>query len=51
MLFDLSFKVNWRDLLDNKKRVLLQNNKRQNFLRKDYIWHVGEQVFANRDIL
>ena len=51
MLFDLSFKVNWRDLLDNRKRVLLQNNERENRSRKDHVWRVGEQVLINRDIL
>ena len=35
ILFNLSFKVNWKDLLDNKKLVLLQNNERENHLRKD----------------
>ena len=51
MLFNLLFKINWRDLLDNKKRVLLQNNERENRSRKDHEWRVGEQVLINRDIL
>ena len=37
MLFDLSFKVHWKDLLDNRKRVLLQNNEREFRSHKDYM--------------
>ena len=42
MLFILSFKVHWKDLLDNRKRVLLQNNEREKYLHKDHVWRVGE---------
>ena len=51
MLFDLSFKVKWRELLDNRKRVLLQNNERENRSRTDHAWRVGDQVLINRDML
>ena len=37
MLFDLTFIVHWKDLLDNRKRVLLQNNEREFRSHKDYM--------------
>ena len=51
MLFHLLLKVNWRELLDNRKRVLSQNNERENRSRKDHAWRAGEEVLINRGIL
>jgi len=47
MIFDLSFKVKWKDVLDNRKRHILENNECKNYLRIDYTYQIGDQVLVN----
>lgn len=51
MIFDLSFKVKWRDIMDNRKKRLLTNNESENRLRIDHTYREGDLVLINRDIL
>ena len=51
MIFDLSFRAKWKDVLDNRKRRILENNERENQSRIDHTYQIGDQVLVNWDIL
>ena len=51
MIFDLSFKAKWKEIVNNRRKRIQNNNLRENKSRIAHTYNVGDQVLLNRDIL
>ena len=51
MLFDLSFKANWRDIKERKRARIEESNKRENSKRIRHTYNVGDLVTKDRNQL
>lgn len=48
MLFDLSFKVKWRDIKRKRQEAIINHNIRENAKRKAYEYKVNDKVLLDR---
>jgi len=51
MLFDLSFKANWKDIKERKRTRIEDSNKRENSKRIRHTYNVGDLVSKDRNQL
>jgi len=51
MIYNLSFKVQWKDLLESRKNRLIINNEQENRSRIPHTYTKGEQVLVNRNVV
>jgi hypothetical protein len=51
MLFDLSFKANWKNIKERKKARIEESNKRENAKRINHTYQVGDLVSKDRNQL
>ena len=48
---DLAFEVAWNDVLEHRKRRMLENSEQENKQHKPCTRHIRERVLFNRSIL
>ena len=51
MLFDLSFKANWKNIKERKQTRIVESNKRENAKRIHHTYRVGDLVSKDRNQL
>jgi hypothetical protein len=49
MLFDLSFKANWKNIKERKKAQIEESNKRENAKLINHTYQVGDLVSKDRN--
>ena len=48
-LLNISFEADWQYIKARKQHRIVQNNKAENKSRRDYIYHVGDEVMVKQD--
>ena len=51
MLFNLTWKINHDDIFERRQKHIFENHERENRLRLDHTYQIGDRVLLNRDIL
>jgi hypothetical protein len=51
MLFDLSFKANWKNIKERKMARIEDSNQRENAKRTSHTYHVGDLVSKDQNQL
>ena len=48
-LLNVSFEADWQYIKERKQKLITQNNKRENALRYDYQYNIGDRVMVRQD--
>ena len=48
-LLNISFEADWQYIKERKQHRILQNNKRENAVRRDHTYTIGDEVMVKQD--